>query len=97
MGVTTEQGGASVWNVQNGKELVRLDSDERILKFAFSPKSDSFLTLADNGVVKLWPLASQRLVRSVCLRLSRNLTVDEWKRYFIDEPYQPTCENIANR
>jgi len=96
MGVTTEQGGASVWNVQNGKELVRLDSDERILKFAFSPKSDSFLTLANNGVVKLWPLASQRLVRSVCFRLSRNLTVDEWKRYFIDKP-QPTCENIGNR
>jgi len=41
------------------------------------------------------PLDPQILIRGACERVTRNLTIDEWKHYAGPEiPYRRTCENL---
>ena len=38
--------------------------------------------------------AAQELTDEACARLSRNLTREEWKQHFGDEPYRATCPRL---
>jgi hypothetical protein len=57
----------------------------------FTPDS-RWLVTAEDHMVTLWPLKVSDMVDAACSRLRRrDLTLDEWKRYFSDEKLQPTC------
>jgi hypothetical protein len=44
------------------------------------------------GAIKLWLSDEQQLITQFCLRAGRNLSKDEWTRYFGSEtPWQPSC------
>ena len=43
------------------------------------------------GVVRLWPRRPEDFIESACQRLSRNLSLQEWKEHLDDTPYAPTC------
>ncbi|MGF1537411.1 MAG: hypothetical protein ACFB4J_13150 [Elainellaceae cyanobacterium] len=34
------------------------------------------------------------LIAEACRRLTRNLTLQEWRQYLGDEPYQATCPSL---
>jgi hypothetical protein len=38
--------------------------------------------------------ATDAAARDACIRLSRNLTRDEWRTYFGSEPYGEPCPNL---
>ncbi|MGQ9765717.1 MAG: outer membrane protein assembly factor BamB family protein, partial [Armatimonadota bacterium] len=44
--------------------------------------------------VTIFPTQVDDLIDLVCARLSRNLTYEEWRQYFGEEPYQRTCPNL---
>ena len=50
----------------------------------------------DNDIIYArYPLDPQELLREACEKVTRNLTVAEWKRYAGQEiPYKRTCEKL---
>ena len=42
-------------------------------------------------VTRVWP---DDPVAAACSKLRRNLTHEEWRKYFGDAPYRPTCPEI---
>jgi tetratricopeptide (TPR) repeat protein len=49
-------------------------------------------TESDNGAARLWSVYSNDLIDAACRRVRRNLTLEEWRRYFGEEPYHVTCK-----
>jgi hypothetical protein len=47
--------------------------------------------MAIEGDGRVWLLEPKDLIDLACARVSRNLTVDEKRDYFGDEPDRPTC------
>jgi hypothetical protein len=44
--------------------------------------------------VRLWHWRLDDLMAAACARLSRNLTLEEWREHLGDEPYRPTCPEL---
>ena len=42
-----------------------------------------------------FPLDPQSWREMACAAAGRNLTEEEWGRYFADEPYRDTCPDLA--
>ena len=42
------------------------------------------------GIITLWDSWRDK----ACQRANRNLTQEEWQRFFSQEPYRPTCPNL---
>jgi hypothetical protein len=49
---------------------------------------------SDGRVVRLWPLQRPDILQSACGRLTRNLSLDEWRAALGDEPYRATCRGL---
>jgi WD40 repeat protein len=45
---------------------------------------------------QVWDLDPDHLRTEACRRAGRNLTTQEWDRYFPDEPHHPTCAQWAS-
>jgi len=60
---------------------------------AFS-KQGAWLVTADNDV-HLWNLHLNELIDTTCIAVGRNLSRDEWARYFPDQPYRTVCPALA--
>jgi WD40 repeat protein len=66
---------------------------EGAFQVAFDPKGNSLV--ADYvDFIFLWDLDPESWRRRACMIANRNLTSDEWQRYFRDRPYHPTCPNL---
>ena len=39
-------------------------------------------------------LRAEDLIAETCVRLTRNLTAEEWKQYLADIPYRKTCPDL---
>ena len=48
-----------------------------------------------NSVARVWLWRPEDLIASACARLTRNLTLEEWRNYIGDEPYRPTCPDLS--
>ncbi len=54
-----------------------------------------FARVNDRTQVFLWDRQlNQSMVDLACQAVGRNLTLQEWYRYFDDEPYQQTCPDL---
>ncbi len=67
----------------------------------FTPNSEHIITGNDDGIIRMWRtrksiprVTTDLLIEETCRRLSRNLTVKEWREFFGDEPYGRTCDNL---
>src|SRR5690606_8452294 len=49
---------------------------------------------ARGEVITLWLWRLEDVISEACNRLSRNLTVEEWKQFFGGEPYRKTCARL---
>jgi hypothetical protein len=46
------------------------------------------------ATARVWLWCTQDLIELACLRLTRNLTQEEWKQYLPGEPYRKTCPDL---
>ena len=52
---------------------------------------------SDGSVLRLWPLQQQDILQSACARLTRNLSLGEWRAFLGDESYRPTCRGLPQQ
>jgi len=86
-----DDGTAQVWNLTDGREMASLKHKSPVISLAFSPDGSKLATGVQDGIASVWLWRPGDLVKEACSRLNRNLTIDEWRLYMGDEPYQETC------
>ncbi len=63
----------------------------RILSVKYSPDGHIIATGGIEGSLFLWDADLESWKSHTCRRANRNLTLEEWRHFFDDEPYQATC------
>jgi WD40 repeat protein len=85
---------ARIWELSSGREIARLGHDERIHAVAFSPDGRFVATASMDCTIQLRFWRTADLIAQACARLTRNLSYEEWRLYFADEPYRKTCADL---
>lgn len=88
-----------IWNLSNNAEISRITSRYQIWTSVLTPdgKQVAFAGSTDNDAnasVQFAYFNPPDLVSAACARATRNLTTDEWTRFFGNEPYRRTCTNL---
>jgi WD40 repeat protein len=100
-------GEVRVWDVGTGETwlLDETAHDEEVTALQFSRKGTLLVSGSQDGSLTRFNLtqlldlrraASPLTVATACSRANRQLSQDEWRRYFGDAPYQPSCAEIAS-
>ena len=85
---------ARVLAIDTGREVARLLHTTQVHNVVPSPDGEYIATAATGNVVTIWRWRLEDVAGEACRRLTRNLTFDEWKLFFGDEPYRRTCPNL---
>lgn len=85
---------ARIWEISTGREVAGLLHPSDPYNVSVSPNGRYIATLAGGDVVTVWLWRSEDVIAEAHRRLTRNLTFEEWKRFFGDEPYRKTCPNL---
>jgi WD40 repeat protein len=68
-----------------------------ISSLSFHPNEGNFASGSHDGSVRIWGADTQVLADSVCKRVWRNLSLDEWKNFVGNEiSYQKTCGKLPS-
>ena len=83
----------------SGQEVARLSYEGSDLALEFAADDSELTSLArgrfnDVAFVRTDLLSAEKLIDSVCGRLTRNLTRGEWQQYLPSERYRKTCANL---
>ena len=81
---------ARILDAETGAELCRLDHGGAVVTVAFSPDGTRLATGSDDRSTRVWAVELGCLIEQAITRLTRNLTLQEWRRFFRDEPYRKT-------
>jgi WD40 repeat protein len=87
----SDDGTARVWEAASGQEVARMAHEDMVFAVAFSPDGQWLATASGDNMARVWLVWPDDLIAESCARLTRNLTLEEWKRYLGDEPYRKTC------
>jgi len=63
-------------------------------KLAFSPNNEWIYVVSYDGVLYYYPKSIEQLQVQACKAVGRNFIVNEWERYFPNQEYRRTCENL---
>ncbi len=89
-----DEGDLEVWSIETGREYFRrskTDGNDRVTSFAFSGEDGNTLLASVNGRMFRIPWQAKELSKEACRRFARNMTEQEWQRFFDREPYRKTC------
>jgi WD40 repeat protein len=65
---------------------------------AFSADGHSLVSGGADRTVRVWPTRARPMLETICARVPRNLTPEEWAAWLpADIPWQPTCAAPAPR
>lgn len=90
-----EGNSVSVVDLHDRTEVAVITSEDHVSDVAFSGDGKSLATVG-HYQSSVWLWRPEDLVAEACRRLTRNLTLDEWRRHVGDEPYRKTCPGLAN-
>ncbi len=88
-----DQGEIRLWNVADLSQppVVFTDSNDRVIRLAFSDNGKAFLAATPAGVDRR-PAHVSVMTEGLCDRVNRNLTAEEWAAYVgADIPWEATC------
>ena len=85
---------ARVWEVNTGREIARVTHDDSVRTVMFTQDGRNLVSASNDFTARVWLLWPDDLISEACSRLTRNLSLDEWRQYLGDEPYRQTCSNL---
>jgi WD40 repeat protein len=91
---TMTNGRLTVWDAVTGARLAQLPDLGHLSAAAFSPDGRYLLAGYSERVAALWLWRSDDLRDQACARLTRNLSRDEWARWFPKQSYRQICPNL---
>ncbi len=77
-----------------GAELTRLDHGVTVNAVAFSPDGTRVTTASGDQSARVWVVDHHQLIEQAEARMTRNLTQQEWRRFFPGEPYRKTRADL---
>jgi WD40 repeat protein len=81
-----------LWDVASGEPKgLPLAASKSVSAVAFGPDGNTLVSGTYGGPLTLWYIGIDTLRSGACEVAGRNLTQDEWRRYFGEEPYRLTC------
>ena len=86
-----------IWDAQTGEQLARLVHDNRVYAVVFSKDGRYLATACDDFLVRVWLWKREDLEAEAKLRLTGNLTHEEWQEYIGNEPYRETFIDLGWR
>jgi WD40 repeat protein len=93
-------GTARKWEIATSTEISRMRLGAGLSDGVFTPDAQYLATIDRSDPRKTEPTIYLRsfdpkdLLTEACLRLTRNLTYQEWTDYFPREEYRKTCDNL---
>ncbi len=82
-----------LWDVDTGQRMVPplAGHGEAVLSVDFSPDGEALVSAGEDGSIFKWRLGNSSLIWQACLIAGRNLTNEEWNRFFGQEERHVTC------
>lgn len=90
----SDDGSARVFDAATGAELSRWTSAAACIRWPSGPDGTRLATGSNDGSARVWCSDHGQLIERAMARLTRNLTQQEWRRYFRDEPYRKTRADL---
>lgn len=87
---------ARIWKTPTGEEVANFLHRKEVMAVAFSPDGKLLATGSRDYAAQIGYFLLEDLRREACQRLSRNLTLEEWRMYVPDEPYRKTCPHLPS-
>ena len=87
---------ARIFDAATGAEICRLDHEGRVGR-SYSAQTGSRVATGSPSLycgTQIWCTDHSQLTEQALGRLNRNLTQQEWRRYFGDEPYRKTRADL---
>jgi WD40 repeat protein len=84
-----------IWDVETGQRMGPPLKGHQgpVVSLDFSPDGETLVSAAEDGGINTWHLGISSLVDQACKTAGRNLTNDEWRRFFGDDEPRVTCLN----
>jgi WD40 repeat protein len=82
-----------VLEIPTGREMARFELGGNAGQVAFSPNMELLAAASSDRTARIWKWRADS-VKDACAHLSRNLTQEEWRNYFGDEPRRATCSDL---
>ena len=90
--VTAGDGTVSLWDGHTGEPLGSIVNPERNLAgVAFRPDGNTVLIAPLTDSFYEWDTSLEHTIEFACTMVGRDATREEWRDWFGDRPYQPTC------
>jgi WD40 repeat protein/Flp pilus assembly protein TadD len=83
-----------LWDLSTQRPLGLPLGHEGVSSLAFRSDGKSLISVGEGAALK-WDLDAGSWGGRACRIANRNLTIEEWERYFPDEQYRKTCEDLA--
>ncbi|MBL8090223.1 MAG: WD40 repeat domain-containing protein [Anaerolineales bacterium] len=89
-------GVANVISANTGKEVIRLNpSIDGFIRFTGFGLNGKYVITSKGDTIQVWLYRPEDLIADACSRVTRNLSLEEWKQYIGDFlPYQAICPQL---
>lgn len=84
-------GSVRLWDVRTRRSLSLRGHQNWAMGVAFAPDGSGLMSGGRDGRIILWDLRLDAWRARACALANRNLTAEEWARYFPDVEYRATC------